>query len=136
VLEKPTTKKIVYTIAQDPADLLTQLATNDVLYVAGGAAEPIEATLPQLKDLKEKLKGKIYLGSSMGAFIVCQQYVLSFDKQDDTHVHHGLGILPVSTLCHWNVENKKDQKIDYLKNEAPNIPIITLEEGKFVTFIQ
>lgn len=132
---KQTTKKISLSLAKDPEDLLEKLETHDVLYVAGGDAELIEPLFPQLTDLKEKLKGKVYLGCSMGAFLVSAQYVLSFEKQESSQVHHGLGLLPISILCHWDIEKKKNIKVTLLKQEAPENPILTLEECKFTMFI-
>jgi peptidase E len=135
-IESQTTKKVILTLAETPKDLLMKLDSADVLYVAGGDPEPIESYLPQLKDLKDKLKGKVYLGCSMGAFIVSSQYVLSFEKQDISEVHHGLGLLPISTLCHWDIEKKKEEKIKLLKQAAPDSPILTLNECKLTVFIQ
>jgi peptidase E len=134
-IEKQTTKKVSLTLAKDPEDLLKKLDSHDVLYVAGGEAELIESYLPLLKTLKKKLKGKVYLGSSMGAFIVSSQYVLSFEKQDTNEVHYGLGLLPISTLCHWDIEKKKEEKVHLLKQAAPDNPILTLNECKLAVFI-
>lgn len=130
-----TSKRISYTMAMDVDDLYLKLATADILYVRGGEPELIEPFLPQLSELKNKLNGKVYLGSSMGAFIVSKHFVLSIRKQDDSTVHQGLGILPISTLCHWNVEKKKQFKIDILQKEDPTLPIVLLDEQKCVKFV-
>lgn len=135
-IARQTTKKITLFLAQDPEDLLQNLDLSDVLYVAGGEAEPLESYLPQFQPLKEKLNGKVYLGCSMGAFIVSSQYVLSMENQDISEVHQGLGILPISTLCHWNIEKKKEIKVNLLKKFAPSTPILTLDECKFSIFVQ
>src|SRR5664279_489227 len=102
-ITKQTTNKISLSLAKDPVDLLKKLEVHDVLYVAGGQSELIEPLLPQLKNLKEKINGKVFIGCSMGAFIASDHYVLSFDKQETNSAHHGLGLLPISTLCHWNI---------------------------------
>lgn len=86
---------------------------------------------PKLGGLKEKLEGKIYAGSSMGAFLASKGYVLSSDGQDTNTVHEGVGLLPIQTLCHWDVENKKEQKLKLLK-KASGLPILALDETKFV----
>lgn len=129
------TKSITLSLASDPEDLLDKLKSHDVLYVAGGDAELIEPFLPRLKTLGDVLAGKVYLGCSMGAFIVSDQYVLSFDKQDTNTAHRGLGLLPISTLCHWDIEKDKELKIGLLKAAAPNTPILTLDECKSAIFI-
>ncbi|MFC1727061.1 Type 1 glutamine amidotransferase-like domain-containing protein [Patescibacteria group bacterium] len=132
---KQTNKKVVFTLVGSVKDLYKQLADNDVLYVAGGDAELIEPFLPNIKDLKKHLQGKVYIGSSMGAFIVSKHYVLSFDSQDSNSVHDGIGMIPINTLCHWDPETRKSQKISLLKKKTPNIPILTLDECKHVTFV-
>ena len=134
-IENSTTKKVTFTVTPNPEDLSSQIGSHDVLFVAGGKAHLIELLLPSLEGLREKLEGKVYIGSSMGAFIVSKNYILSFDSQDDKNVHHGLSVLPISVLCHWDIENRKSEKINSLKQEDPAIPIITLDEGSFTTFI-
>lgn len=129
-----TTKSCTFTVAKDPEDLLRQLDSHDVLYVIGGEAENIEPHLPQLKTLGEKLKGKVYLGSSMGAFIVTENYILSFPRQEDKTVHHGLGLVPVSSLCHWNIEKDKSLKKEKLHTAAPQTPILLLDEARYTIF--
>jgi len=131
---KQTNKQISFSVTQSVTDLYTQLERGDVLYVSGGEAELIEPYLPQFSQLKEKLQGKVYLGSSMGAFIVSAHYVLSLSAQDENTVRHGLGLLPICTLCHWNVEKNKQKKIDLLKKVDIRLPIVLLDEQKFVTF--
>jgi len=134
-IEAQTSKKVVCTIAQDPLDLLNKLGSHDVLYVAGGQAELIEPVIPHLENLHNLMQNKVYIGSSMGAFIASSQYVLSFETQEDTQVHYGLGLVPLSTLCHWDIEKKKQTKIDLLKNAAPTTPILTLDECKYSIFV-
>jgi peptidase E len=134
-IAQQTTRKVSLSLAKDPEDLLNKIDTADVLYVAGGDPEPLESYLSSLKDLKEKLKGKVYIGCSMGAFIVSSHYVLSFETKRESEVHNGLDLLPINTLCHWDIEEKKETKINLLKNFAPEKPIVTLNECKFAIFI-
>lgn len=132
---KQTNKKVVFTLLENTQDIYSLFKQNDVLYVAGGSAELIEPLLPKMKDLCKHLKGKVYIGSSMGAFIVSKHYVLSFDSQDSDSVHDGIGLIPINTLCHWDAELKKERKITLLKNKAPEYPILTLDECKLSTFV-
>jgi len=132
---KQATKEFRLTLATSPEHLLEELPKHDVLYVAGGDAELIEPLVPRLQALPDKLDGKAYLGCSMGAFIVSSQYVLSFDKQESPSVHQGLGLLPFSTLCHWDIEPQKEQKVRLLLEAAPRAPILALEECKYSIFI-
>ncbi len=134
-ITKFTSKKVIFTVTPDPEDLLSQIDRHDVLFVAGGEAHLIEPLVPSLKELREKIDGKVYIGSSMGAFIVAKNYILSFDSQDYKNVHHGFNLLPVSVLCHWDIENRKVEKINSLKQKDPNAPIVTIDEGAFTTFV-
>ena len=132
---KNTSKLVELYVLQNTKDLFSKLPEFDVLYVAGGEAKPIEPLYPALEDLKEALKGKIYAGSSMGAFLVSEQYVLSFDSQDSDTVHKGLGLIPMQILCHWNIETKKQEKLKLLETHS-DLPVLVLEESKFVTIYQ
>jgi peptidase E len=125
-----TVKEITFSIAENKADLFTKLITHDVLYVSGGDAKRIEPLLPQLAGLKTLLKDKVYLGSSMGAFIASKNYVLSSDDEDSHSVHQGLGLVPINILCHWNVENNKQEKLKLLIDLTQEYPTITLNEGQ------
>lgn len=132
-IKKTTNKSINFIIAQNPNDLLNKTSVSDVLYVAGGDAELIEPVYKDLIDLKEQLKGKVYAGSSMGVFLASEQYVLSLDDQDEDTVHKGLGLLPVQTLCYWNIEKEKEKKLKLLANSS-NKPILVLNEFEYALF--
>ncbi len=134
-ITKQTSKQVKFSVVQSVEDLYIKLEQADVLYVAGGEEELIEPYLQKLSQLKEKLKGKVYLGSSMGAFIVSSHYVLSLSTQNENKVYKGLGILPINTLCHWNVENKKQHKINLLRKADSKLPIVLLDEQRFVKFV-
>ncbi len=134
-IKKNTKKKVNLLVAEDSQDLLQKMDQADVLYVAGGEAEFIEPTYKKLTNLKSKLEGKVYAGSSMGSFTAAKSYVLSHDSQDSKTVHKGLGLLPIQALCHWDKEDKKEMKIRLL-TEYSNEPILVLNEFEFVVFYQ
>lgn len=129
-------KEVEIYVANDTRDLLRKLETSDVLFVEGGKDYLIEPQLPKLRELDKAINGKVYLGSSMGAFIVCKNYVLSFMDQDVNHVHEGLGIVPFNALCHWNVEPDKTKKIKMLKDKDAQTPIAILDDEKFSIFVK
>lgn len=131
-ISNQTNKHIIFHTAVNPSHLSKLLEACDALYVAGGDDQLIEPYYKELDFLKDKLKNKIYAGSSMGAFLVSESYVLSYDSQDDNSVHTGVGLLPIQILCHWDVETKKQQKITLLTNYSDK-PIISLDECNFVT---
>jgi peptidase E len=130
---RQTDKKVAFDLVNDPQDLFLKLPTTEVLYVAGGDAPPIERYYSDLSGLKHALDGKVYAGSSMGAFLASKNYVLSFDEQDSDTVHAGVGLLPLNTLVHWDKEMKKQEKLQLLKSVDPDTPIFTLNEFEWVT---
>jgi peptidase E len=130
-----TTKKVYFTILDNISDLEKLMSVHDVLYVSGGEAENLEPYYEKFINLKRMLDGKTYIGSSMGSFMASANYVLSLDSQDTSTVHKGLGILPINCLCHFDVETEKERKIELLQSEFPQLPILTLDESRFATFI-
>lgn len=128
-----TTKKVIFTLPETPQDLLEMMSDQDVIYIAGGEAPNIEPLYPELSELKNLLDEKVYLGSSMGAFMAAQNYILSFDAEDTTTIHQGIGLLDINILAHWDVEPNKEQKLSLLI-KGSNFPIITLAEGEFTEF--
>ena len=127
-------KTIEISVASDPKDLLSRIGEYDVIYIDGGEGENIEPYYDELVDLKSKLDGKICIGSSMGSFVIANHYVLSNDDKDTTNVHNGLGLLPINCLCHWNIEDKKQDKIALIK-KVSDLPIIALNECESLTII-
>lgn len=130
-----TDKEFEYYVIKDPQDLIGKLPDYDVLYVAGGEAELIEPFYEELSPIKDILDGKVYARSSMGAFMASESYVLSYDSQQSGEVHKGIGLLPIQTLCHWDVEEKRQNKKELLSNYSKS-PILSLDEGKSVTFYE
>ncbi|TXI34280.1 MAG: hypothetical protein E6Q53_01630 [Candidatus Moraniibacteriota bacterium] len=127
-------KEIAFLLPISPEELYNILPECDIVYVAGGEARNIEPLYQQLSSLKEKLDGKVYFGSSMGAFIASQSYVLSSDDKDTDTVHHGVGLVKISCLAHWDVEPNKEAKLELLKKES-NLPIITLNEHEISVIV-
>jgi len=130
---KRATKKADVDIVDTSENLVTQLKKADVLFVSGGEEEFLRPYISKIQYLKEALKNKIYIGSSMGAFLASKHYILSLDGQDTNAVHDGLDLVPYNILCHWNIETKKDQKKKMLKECDPQTQILLLEEEKFIT---
>lgn len=123
-------KQISFYVVEDVADLFSKVDDYDVIYVAGGKAKLLEPYYKDLSQLKEKLDDKIYIGSSMGAFLASDSYVLSFNGPDFDTKHEGVGLLPIQILCHWDVEEQKEMKLSLLDKDKP---IVVLNEGEFVT---
>ncbi len=130
-IAKHTTKKVDVHIV-DSADALRALLPDAaVLFVSGGEEELLRPYMSSLGYLKDMLKGKVFIGSSMGTFLASKNYVLSLSTQKENTVYEGLGLIPYNTLCHFNIEKNKEKKIALLKNKDPHTPILCIDEGKF-----
>lgn len=142
--EESYTKKILensdgnveVVVVEDVEDFNSKIDQFDIFYVVGGDSKLIEPYYKKLTNLKEQLSGKTYAGGSMGAFMACSHYILSFDYQDELSVHDGLGLIDLNLLCHWDIEGKKALKINMLKENSPDLPILMLDEGDFVKFLK
>jgi peptidase E len=134
IIKNSRDKTFELLVASDPKDLLNRMDEYDILYIDGGEGENIEPFYSELTELKNKLCGKVCIGSSMGAYVISEHYVLSNEDQDTNHVHNGLGLLPINCLCHWNIEDKKQEKITLIKKNS-NLPIIALNECESVVII-
>ena len=132
---KQSDKKVALEIVDNDSNLFKQLYEVDVLFVSGGKQEFLEPYIPKLNQLKAALRDKIYIGSSMGAFVASKHYVLSYESQNTDNIYKGLGLVPFNILCHWDIEIEKDKKIKMLKEKDPQIPILLLDEEKFSTFV-
>ena len=131
-----TDKNVEVEVVEDIDDFNSKIDQFDVFYVVGGDAKLIEPYYHKFTNLEKQLEGKIYAGGSMGAFMVCSHYVLSFDYQDNQNVHKGMGLLDINLLCHWDIEKRRELKINLLKNISPDLPILTLDEGEFVRIVR
>jgi peptidase E len=134
LIKKQSTKVVQYALVENPNDLRINMPECDVVYVAGGDVAPIQRYVPDLDWLPKALDGKTYVGSSMGAFVASVAYVSSSDGEaiDQRRALPGFGLVPVTTLCHFNVETFKQEKINLLRLAYPKLPVVALDEFEWV----
>ncbi len=132
---KQTTKKVEVNIVDTVEFLMRQLKEADVVYFSGGEEEFLRPYLKQLSFLKDALRNKIFIGSSMGSFLAAKNYVLSLSDQNEDTVYEGLGLAPYNILCHWNIEKNREIKINMLKEKDSQIETLLIEEEKFEKII-
>lgn len=128
---KQSTKKAEINIVDTVDFFMRQLKEADVLYFSAGEEEFLRPYMAKLNFLKDELHNKIFIGSSMGAFLAAKHYILSLSRQNEDIVYEGLGLVPYNILCHWNVEKNKEIKINMLKEKDPQTPSLLIEEEKF-----
>ncbi len=125
-------KNVEITMIANQQQFLAHIEKADVMYFAGGEYAKLYESVVVIKDIAGHLDGKLVIGSSAGAFLICKQSLNSFDDQP-VKINPGLGLLPISILCHWDIEDEKKEKIDKLTVHAPHSPILTLNEGELAT---
>jgi peptidase E len=128
---KNSSKRLSFQIAKDAKDLLEKINDCNVLYVAGGEPELLEPYYKQLRGLRSKLQDKVYIGSSMGAYMASENYLSSRDDK----IHTGMGLLPIQIICHWDQKKNRKQKLALLKNNSEAM-ILVLNEYQTVEIYQ
>jgi len=130
---KQTTKQVEINLVDTVENLFIKLKDADVLFMSGGEEEYLRPYMSKILQLKDALNDKVYIGSSMGAFLPSRHYVLSLSDQNEDDVFDGLGLIPYNVLCHWNIETNKEKKISILKEKDSQTQILLIEEEKFTT---
>ncbi len=135
--------------SDDIEDIQNLFREADVIVLLGGFMEVLEETLKHF-DLWDMMKitGKHVIGTSAGAFIMLDKYIVTpyVDMYyNDYYTAEGLGLLKdCRLLVHWHNDRKEHQHIlQYVVDETVNemvdtqkdIIVITLseEEGIIVT---
>lgn len=134
IIKQAGSKQVHFIVPNNAEEIERQLDQIDVIYFSGGDFEPLEKYSDDVQKLKNLINNKVFLGSSIGSFIVCEYFMSSFEDQD-RGVLKGWGSLAMSVLCHWDKEDKAEYKLKSLQKAAPNLPILTLNETEFVQFI-
>lgn len=128
-----THKKVTIVVAKDKYHFEANIKDADVVYFGGGVYAKLYEAIKQIDDINAQLASKRVIGSSAGAFLLCKQSLNSFDEQP-TEVNIGIGLVPLSVLCHWNVEAEKEEKIIKLKTYSPTDALLLLDEGEYSRF--
>lgn len=112
--------------SQDINSLKLQISSSDIIFLCGGSELLIKK---YLKGIKSSLfNNKIIIGVSAGANILSSYYY----SNDRNRIEKGLGILPIKTICHFNLsKNKKLKKLVSYKNKQQKITF-PIKEGDFI----
>lgn len=116
-----------FILADDKISILVeQIKKADVVYFRGGKTDMLAEVLVKVNNLGELLKGKVVSGSSAGVYVL-SKYYYSHNKGG---IFSGLGVLPIKTICHYDV-GKKD-KLEELKKHGEELEVYTIPEEKFI----
>lgn len=126
-------KKLTFTLADDPLKIAEQLRDADCLYIGGGEFTLLSQFVQRVPNFTDLVLGKTIAGSSAGAFLICKWSINSFEWQKK-EIFSGVGLLPISVLCHADIDPLLVDKTKILLQHHPKEPIVTLDECKYVVF--
>jgi peptidase E len=126
-------KKIEIDSVVDKEDFDVKILTADVFYISGGSYKMLKEKFDKVQGFKKKIEGKILIGCSAGTFLICKYSINAYNWQDQK-INKGLGLLPFSILCHFDVEKQKGEKLGRLANNSPSTPLLVLNECRYTTF--
>ena len=110
-------------------DFADQVAWANVVFMHGGRTEKLLEALPNFVEVKELLRGKVYIGSSAGANYVAENFL-----SQDNGVQRGSGLLPINTAVHYdsgNWQSRSAEDADALEKNLPSVRTLRLREGEF-----
>lgn len=135
LIMQSATKYLPVVIHISEESSLLDLDSLDVLYIVGGTYPKLLSvveTFGRLEVLKI-LESKTVFASSAGTFLLAKNAVSSFSWEGG-EVYEGLGLLPISMLCHADIDPRLQQKIAFLTEQKPNQPIIALPETQWCLY--
>ena len=109
----------------DIEELREQILLSDVIFIQGGMRGCLKDRLEELDDFPELIKGKVVVGISAGANMLCKYYHSSVIHG----VKKGLGILPIKIFCHYTEKNIEE--LEELNKYKEKLPIYKIHEEKF-----
>lgn len=109
----------------DPKLFEEQVKKSDIIFVHGGNTKPLIEAIQCTPNFGQLIEGKVYFGSSAGAYLVSKYYY----SNDRHQIEEGLGILPIKCFAHWDESQQKS--LDELKNHGEELPITLLREGEY-----
>ena len=106
--------------------LVEQIKNSDVIFINGGRKGCLKDVLLGLGNFAQLTQGKIVVGISAGASILCKYYHSSVTNG----VREGVGILPAKVFTHWN--NELTLELQELDSYKEKLPIYKIPEENFI----
>ena len=76
---------------------LEEIDWADVVYMRGGDTQKLIDTLTKYPELENRIKGKVVVGSSAGAYAISTYYY----SNSSGKIQKGLGFTPLRVVCHY-----------------------------------
>lgn len=90
-------KELKFEIANEK-NFIPQIEKSDVIYMRGGPTFKLLDAIKKYPEFSESIKNKVVMGSSAGAYILSKYF---YHRDEPVGIFEGLGILPISTHCHY-----------------------------------
>jgi peptidase E len=118
-----TTKLATY----DLDELRENIHRADVIFINGGIKGHLKSTLEELGNFRELVSGKVLVGISVGANMLCRYYYSSVFGG----IREGMGILQLKILTHYNDEEIDKEKILLLEDYRESLPMLKIPEEEY-----
>jgi len=123
---EPYNKNFEILIAdKNPEIFAQQIKACAAINVVGGNTFKLVSQIQKTPDFAQLIKGKLYAGSSAGAYKVCKY----FYENDQDRLGEGLGILQIKCFAHW--DESKQALVEKLDGFGQKLPIYKIAEGEF-----
>lgn len=117
-------KKLNFLIANEQS-FIKQIELSDIIFFQGGTSLKLLEVLKKYPELEYSLKGKIVVGESAGANVLCKFF---YSPKTDQIVE-GLGFLPIKIIPHY----KKDYE-GKLGNVGSDLELLLLREDDYKVY--
>lgn len=110
-----------------------QVRDADIVYLRGGDTQQLIGALSRNKSWVKYLEGKTLAGTSAGADAMAMYYY----ALDNPRIEHGLGLLPVKVLVHYE-SDYSNGAIDWreayraLDSYDQKLELLAIHEGQFI----
>ncbi len=129
LLAAATDKELTY-VSATKADLVEQLKAAKLIFGGSGHTSELVNAVKTCPEFAELIQGKVYAGSSAGAYLVASKYY----SNDGQEVRDGLGILPIKILCHYgNSEfNALDNAKAIVESAGDDLETVVLKDYEWI----
>ncbi len=123
---KTTKAKNLNLVLATEKDFINQLKIAHTIFIQGGDTDKLLKTIKSFPRFTDELDGKIIAGSSAGA----QIFVDCYYSTSKGGVHKGLGILPLSLVCHYESDTYPtvDDALIAIENCPKELELIVLKD--------
>ena len=112
-------------------NLSEQVRNAQLIFGGSGDTSELVAAVKTCPDFAELIQGKVYAGSSAGAYLVATKYF----SNDNQEIRDGVGVLPIAIVGH--IDNKDfcpDQQLatTAVKTAGKDLEVVILKDYEWI----